>query len=185
MKKNWKLLCGVLFLALILTACSNRGPTPANSAGSQSPANSAGSQNAAGSSGQQQDEIEDWRAEQKIVVNGETHQFLLRGLCSVEGDDADVRLDSDVQLTDFAVILGTSDYGGMFNGQEMTVPPHNIVIDLNGYTLTAEAGCAVFEVQAGYTLTIVDNSEAKTGKLVADGEAVIVEDGGTYIPLSD
>lgn len=94
-----------------------------------------------------------------------------------------MRLESDVQLTDTAVILGASDYGGLFNGQEVTIPSHNIVLDLNGYTLTAEKGCAVFEVQEGYSLTIEDSSAAKTGKLAADGEAAIVEKGGTYIPL--
>lgn len=186
MKRKLSILCAIAALALILAACSGGGAKPANSAGSQSPANSAGSQNAAnsaGSSSQQQEEIEDWRAEQKIVINGETYQLLLKALISEEGDPLTARLDSDVLLTNTAIILGTSDYGGMFNGQEITVPSHNIVIDLNGHTLTAEKGCAVFEVQAGYTLTIVDNSEAKTGKLVADGDAVIVADGGTYNPL--
>ena len=88
-------------------------------------------------------------------------------------------------LTNTAVVLGTSDYGGMFNGQEMTIPSRNIVLDLNGHTLAAEKGCAVFEIQEGYTLTVVDNSQDKGGSLSADGEAVIVEEGGTYIPLSD
>ncbi len=190
MKMKLKLLCGVLVLALLLTACSggagSAGSTaPAAPADSTSPSDSTGPAEPEDSSDQEQEEIEDWRAEQKITVNGETYQFLLRALCFEEGDPLTARLDSDVQLTDTAVILGTSDYGGMFNGMEMTVPSHNIVIDLNGHTLTAEKGCAVFEVQAGYTLTVVDNSEAKTGRLVADGEPVIVEDGGIYTPLSD
>ena len=43
-----------------------------------------------------------------------------------------------------------------------------MTVDLNGYTLTGAKDSAVFEVQEGYTLTIVDNSEAKTGKLVSD-----------------
>lgn len=196
MRSKLKLLCGALALALLLTACSSgagsAGSTDAASpADSTSPVDSTGSAGpeepgeSEDSSGQEQEEIEDWRAEQKIVVNGETYQFLLRALCLEEGDPLTARLDSDVLLTNTAVILGTSDYGGMFNGQEMTVPSQNIVIDLNGHTLTAEKGCAVFEVQAGYTLTIVDNSADKTGKLAADGEPVIVEDGGAYNPLSD
>lgn len=190
MKMKLKLLCGALMLALALTACSG-GAGSAGSADAASPADSTGPADSAepgeseDPSGDEQGEIEDWRAEQKIVVNGETYQFLLRALCFEEGDPLTARLDSDVTLTDCAVILGTSDYGGMFNGQEMTIPSQNIVIDLNGHTLTAEKGCAVFEVQAGYTLTIVDNSADKTGKLAADGEPVIVEDGGVYNPLSD
>ena len=42
----------------------------------------------------------------------------------------------------------------------MTVASHNVTVDLNGYTLTGAKDSAVFEVQEGYTLTIVDNSEA-------------------------
>ncbi len=173
MKKTFSALLAAA-LTLSLAACGGKPatsstPEPAKSQPSQSqPADAS---------------IEEWRAEQKIVVNGNTYQFLAKALFSEEGDPLAVRLDSDVLLADTAVILGTSDYGGMFNGQEMTIPSHNIVLDLNGHTLTAEKGCAVFEVQADYTLTVVDNSEAKTGKLSADGEAVIVEEGGTYIPL--
>ena len=54
----------------------------------------------------------------------------------------------------------------------------------SGYTLTGAKDSAVFEVQEGYTLTIVDNSEAKTGKLVSDAEeAVAVAEGATYNAL--
>lgn len=173
MKKKLLALCVILTLSLSLAACGggdSKTPAPA--------ASSAGSS-------YQEPEVEDWRAEQKIVVNGNTYQFLLKAMASEEGDPLTVRLDSDVQLTNTAVVLGTSDYGGMFNGQEMTIPSRNIVLDLNGHTLAAEKGCAVFEIQEGYTLTVVDNSADKGGKLSADGEAVIVEDGGTYVPLSD
>lgn len=181
MKKKLSLLCAVLALALVFAACSNNnsgGASSTPSAGSADPADSA-------SSSGQQDEIEDWRAEQKITVNGNTYQYLAKAMMSEEGDPLTVRLDSDVQLTDTAVILGTSDYDGLFNGMEMTIPSRSIVLDLNGHTLAAEKGCAVFEIQEGYTLTVVDNSQDKGGSLSADGEAVIVEEGGTYIPLSD
>lgn len=184
MKKKLSLLCAVLALALVFAACSNNNSGGASSKTPAGPADPANSASSAGSSSQQ-DEIEDWRAEQKIVVNGNTYQFLAKAMMSEEGDPLTVRLDSDVQLTDTAVILGTSDYGGMFNGMEMTIPSRNIVLDLNGHTLAAEKGCAVFEIQEGYTLTVVDNSQGKGGSLSADGEAVIVEEGGTYIPLSD
>lgn len=185
MKKKLLALCAILALslALVLAACSKSGGA-ANSTPSASSADPVNSASSAGSSSQQ-GEIEDWRAEQKIVVNGNTYQFLAKAMFSEEGDPLTVRLDSDVQLTDTAVILGTSDYGGMFGGQEMTIPSRSIILDLNGHTLAAEKGCAVFEVQEGYTLTVVDNSESMGGKLSADGEAVIVEDGGAYIPLSD
>lgn len=180
MKKKLCALCAALALVLSLAACGGgASKTPAPAASSTPAASSAGS------SSQQQDEIEDWRSEQKIVVNGNTYQYLAKAMMSEEGDPLTVRLDSDVQLTDTAVILGTSDYGGMFNGMEMTIPSRNIVLDLNGHTLAAEKGCAVFEIQEGYTLTVVDNSQDKGGKLSADGEAVVVEDGGAYIPLSD
>lgn len=180
MKKKLLTLCAILALTLSLAACGGGdSQTPAPAAGSAPAASSAGS------SSQETDDIEDWRAEQKITVNGNTYQFLLKAMTSEEGDPLTVRLDSDVQLTSTAVILGTSDYGGMFNGMEMTIPSRNIVLDLNGHTLAAEKGCAVFEVQEGYTLTVVDNSQDKGGKLSADGEAVIVEDGGAYVPLAD
>lgn len=180
MKKKLCALCAALALVLSLAACGGgASKTPAPAASSTPAASSAGS------SSQQQDEIEDWRSEQKIVVNGNTYQYLAKAMMSEEGDPLTVRLDSDVQLTETAVILGTSDYGGMFNGMEMTIPSRNIVLDLNGHTLAAEKGCAVFEIQEGYTLTVVDNSQDKGGKLSADGEAVVVEDGGAYIPLSD
>ena len=121
---------------------------------------------------------------QKIVVGEETYERLLQAIMSEEEDKpVTVRLESDVQLTGTSVILGTSDYDGLFP-EAMTVASHNVTIDLNGFTLTAEKEKAVFEVQAGYTLTIVDNSEAKTGKLVADGEAVVAAEGATYNPLT-
>lgn len=179
MKKKLLTLCAILALTLSLAACGGGdSKTPAPAAGSTPAASSAGSSF-------QEPEIEEWRAEQKITVNGNTYQFLLKAMTSEEGDPLTVRLDSDVQLTNTAVILGTSDYGGMFNGMEMTIPSRSIVLDLNGHTLSAEKGCAVFEIQEGYTLTVVDNSQGKGGSLSADGEAVIVEEGGTYIPLSD
>lgn len=177
MNKKLLTLCAILALTLALAACGGSNP-PAPAASSTPAASSAGSS-------YQEPEIEDWRAEQKITVNGNTYQFLLKAMTSEEGDPLTVRLDSDVQLTSTAVILGTSDYGGLFNGMEMTIPSRNIVLDLNGHTLAAEKGCAVFEIQEGYTLTVVDNSADKGGRLSADGEAVIVEDGGTYVPLSD
>lgn len=181
MKKKLSLLCAILTLTLALAACSKSGGDV-----SSTPGGNAGSTSAGGASSSfQEPEIEDWRAEQKITVNGNTYQFLLKAMASEEGDPLTVRLDSDVQLTNTAVILGTSDYGGMFNGMEMTIPSRSIVLDLNGHTLAAEKGCAVFEIQEGYTLTVVDNSQDKGGSLSADGEAVIVEEGGTYIPLSD
>lgn len=176
MKKIFSMMMAAA-LALSLAACGSKQPAASSN---PDPAQSQPSE----SQSQQPDaSIEEWRAEQKITVNGNTYQYLAKAMMSEEGDPLIVRLDSDVRLTDTAVILGTSDYGGVFNGMEMTIPSHNIVLDLNGYTLSAEAGCAVFEVQEGYTLTVEDNSEAKTGKLAADGEAVIVEDGGTYNPL--
>lgn len=121
---------------------------------------------------------------QKIVVGEETYDRLLAAIISEKEDKAvTVRLDSDVQLTGFAVVLGTSDYDGAMGGQEVTVASHNVTIDLNGFTLKAEAGKAVFEVQAGYTLTIVDNSEAKTGKLEAEVDPVTVAEGAVYNAL--
>lgn len=120
---------------------------------------------------------------QKIVVGDETYEQLLRAIMSeTEADSVTARLDTDVTLT-AAVILGSSDYNGLFP-EPMTVTAKNVTIDLNGFALTAAAGCPVFEVQAGYTLTIVDNSAAKTGKLVSDAEeAVVVAEGATYNAL--
>ena len=121
--------------------------------------------------------------EQKISVGEETYGALLEAIMSeTEADSVTARLDSDVTLT-AAVVIGSSDYDGQFT-EPMTVTAKNVTIDLNGYTLTAAENCAVFEVQEGYTLTIVDNSEAKTGKLVCGvEEAVVVAEGATYNAL--
>ena len=120
---------------------------------------------------------------QKITVGDETYDALLGAIMSeTEADSVTVRLDSDVTLT-AAVVIGSSDYDGLFT-EPMTVTAKNVTVDLNGFTLTAAAGCAVFEVQEGYTLTVADNSEAKTGKLVSDAEeAVVVAEGATYNAL--
>lgn len=122
-------------------------------------------------------------AEQKITVGEETYDALLGAIMSeTKADAVTARLDSDVTLT-AAVVIGSSDYNGLFE-QAQTVTAKNVTIDLNGYTLTGAKDCAIFEVQAGYTLTIVDNSEAKTGKLVTQGkEEVTVAEGATYNAL--
>ena len=120
---------------------------------------------------------------QKITVGEESYEALLQAIMSeTEADSVTARLDSDVTLT-AAVVIGSSDYDGLFS-EPMTVTAKNVTVDLNGFTLTAAAGCPVFEVQEGYTLTVVDNSEAKTGKLAADvEEAVVVAEGATYNAL--
>ena len=122
-------------------------------------------------------------AEQKITVGDKTYEALLGALMSeTEADEVTARLDSDVTLT-AAVVIGSSDYDGQFK-EPAVVSAHKVTVDLNGYTLTAAKDCAVFQVQKGYTLTIVDSSAAKTGKLVAGVEnAVVVDEGGTYNPL--
>lgn len=123
--------------------------------------------------------------DQKIVAGGVTYEAVLQALLAQGSEPVTLLLESDIQLTD-AVVLGTSDYGGLFGGQELTVASHDITIDLNGHTLTGENDCAVFEIQSGYTLTIVDSSAAKTGKVVSQGEAVMdVKEGGTYHPLPE
>ena len=120
---------------------------------------------------------------EKITVGDETYDALLQAIMSeTEADSVTARLDSDVTLS-AAVVIGSSDYNGLFD-EPMTVTAKSVTIDLNGYTLTAAKDCAVFEVQKDYTLTIVDNSEAKTGKLVSDAEeAVVVAEGATYNAL--
>lgn len=124
-------------------------------------------------------------ADQKITVGEKTYEALLEAILSeTEADSVTVRLDSDVTLT-AAVVIGSSDYNGLFE-EPQTVTAKNVTIDLNGYTLTGAKDCAVFEVQKDYTLTIVDNSEAKTGKLAADAEeAVVVAEGAVYNALPE
>ena len=75
-------------------------------------------------------------AEQKITVNGETYAQILPALLSqTEDKPVTLRLDTDIQLTNFRIVLGSSDYGGLFGGQVFTVVPHDVTIDLNGHTL--------------------------------------------------
>ena len=110
-------------------------------------------------------------AEQIITVGDETYDRVMAPLLAMEADEpVTLVLGSDIQLTGYSVVLGTSDYGGMFE-EPVTIVSHDVTIDLNGYTITGEEGYALFEVQDGYTLTIVDNSEAKTGALVTQGDA--------------
>lgn len=119
---------------------------------------------------------------EKVTVGDQTYEALLQAILSeTEADSVTARLDSDVTLT-ATVVIGSSDYDGLFS-EPMTVTAKNVTVDLNGHTLTAAKDCAMFEVQAGYTLTIVDNSEAKTGKLVTDIETAVVAEGATYNPL--
>ena len=122
-------------------------------------------------------------ADQKITVGEKTYEALLQAILSeTQADAVTARLDSDVTLTT-AVVIGSSDYNGLFSAPQ-TVTAKTVTIDLNGHTLTAAKGSAAFEVQKGYTLTIVDNSQAKTGKLSADVEtAVTVAEGAVYNPL--
>ena len=124
--------------------------------------------------------------EQKITVNGETYPLVLQALLSQTQDEVTLRLDSNIQLTSCCIVLGSSDYNGLFGGQVITVPCHNVTIDLNGYTLTGEIDCAVIEVQDAYSLTLVDSSEARTGEVVTRGDAVVVvQDGGSHTPLPE
>ena len=122
-------------------------------------------------------------ADQVITVGDETFEHLLQAMLSQEEDQPmTVTLGSDVTLT-ATVVVGSSDYDGMFP-EAQTVASHDVTIDLNGHTLTGPAGAAALEVQAGYTLTIADSSEAKTGALASDAEeAVVVAEGGTYNAL--
>ena len=122
---------------------------------------------------------------QKIAVGDQIYERLLQALLAqTEDEPVTLRLESDIWLTGAAVVLGASDYGGMFGGAEITVIPHDVTIDLNGHTLTGEEGLALFEVQEGYTLTIIDSSAEKSGQIVTRGETITdVTDGGVYLPL--
>ena len=122
-------------------------------------------------------------ADQVITVGDETFEHLLQAMLSQEEDQPmTVTLGSDAALT-ATVVVGSSDYDGLFP-EAQTVASHDVTIDLNGHTLTGPDGAAALEVQAGYTLSIVDSSEAKTGALASDAEeAVVVAEGGTYNAL--
>ena len=90
-------------------------------------------------------------AEQKITVGEKTYDALLQAILSeTEADSVTARLDSDVTLT-AAVVVGSSDYNGLFD-KPVTVTSKKVIVDLNGYTLTGAKDSAVFEVQEGYTL---------------------------------
>jgi hypothetical protein len=123
------------------------------------------------------------QSEQKIAVGDETYTTVLEPLL-VQQEDAPItlRLDTDVQLLNSAVVLGASDYGGLFGGETLTVTSHDVTIDLNGHTLTGYEDCAIIEVQSGYTLTITDSSADQSGKLVTQGtDTVVVDEGGKFV----
>lgn len=119
-------------------------------------------------------------AEEKVTVGDKAYETVLDAILSEKEDKpVTVALSGDVALA-AAVVLGES----KVDDKTVTVASHNVTVDLNGYTLTGAKDSAIFEVQEGYTLTIVDNSEAKTGKLVSDAEeAVVVAEGATYNAL--
>lgn len=119
-------------------------------------------------------------AEQKITVGEKTYETVLDAILSEKEDKpVTVVLGSDVTLT-AAVVLGEN----KVDDKTVTVASHDVTVDLNGYTLTAAKDSAAFQVQKGYTLSIVDNSKAKTGKLAADVEkAVVVDEGAVYNAL--
>lgn len=117
---------------------------------------------------------------QGITVSGQTYERFVRALMDQTEASVTMTMETDIQLEGSAVVLGTSDYDGLLP-EAFTVVPTDVTVDLNGHTLTGEEGCPLFIVQDGYTLTIVDSSEAQTGQLVTHGETdVEVEDGGTY-----
>ena len=60
-----------------------------------------------------------------------------------------------------------------------TVSGKSVTLDLNGYTLS-QSGAAIF-VEDGASLTIVDSSDAKTGKITATNDAITVENGTLII----
>ena len=122
-------------------------------------------------------------ADQVITVGDETYEHLLQAMLSQEEDQPmTVVLESDVALTS-TVVVGSSDYDGIFP-EAQTVASHDVTIDLNGFTLTGPDGAAALEIQDGYTLSIVDSSDAKTGALVTSvEEGVIVNEGATYNAL--
>lgn len=115
----------------------------------------------------------------EILINGNPYDKLLRGLLEQTEDEVTIQLTGDFALT-AAVVLGASDYNGLFGGNEMVVPCHKITLDLNGYTLSGEKDMNIFEVQEGYTLTVIDSSEEKTGRIVADGKSAVWVNGGEY-----
>lgn len=119
-------------------------------------------------------------AEQKITVGEKTYETVLDAILSEKEDKpVTVVLGRDVTLT-AAVVLGEN----KADDKTVTVASHDVTVDLNGYTLTAAKDSAAFQVQKGYTLSIVDNSKDKTGKLVAAvEEAVVVDEGATYNAL--
>ena len=119
-------------------------------------------------------------AEEKVTVGDKTYETVLDAILSEKEDKPiTVALSGDVALT-AAVVLGES----KVDDKTVTVASHDVTVDLNGCTLTGAKDSAVFEVQEGYTLTIVDNSEAKTGKLVSQGKVdVDVKEGATYNAL--
>lgn len=71
----------------------------------------------------------------EVIINGNPYDKLLRGMPEQTEDYVTVQISGDFQLTGAAVILGASDYNGLFGVQEMLVPCHNITLDLNGYAL--------------------------------------------------
>ncbi|MBU5625958.1 LysM peptidoglycan-binding domain-containing protein [Oscillibacter sp. MSJ-2] len=122
--------------------------------------------------------------DQKIAVGDQTYERVLQAILSqTEDQPVSLRLESDILMT-APVVIGSSDYDGLFGGIVITVPSHDIAIDLNGFALTGPESGPIFTVQNGYTLTVLDSSDAQTGKLVSQSEKpVIEEEGGIYVPV--
>ncbi len=120
---------------------------------------------------------------QQMRIGDKVYDRMLKALMEQTDSEITIVLESDLLMTGSAIILGTSDYGGMFQGNSITITPTDITLDLNGFSITGEEGMPIFEVQSGYTLTVVDSSAGKTGKLVTRGDTDVLVDGGTYNPL--
>lgn len=107
---------------------------------------------------------------------------------AAEGDTVRLGGDIDIDLTTPGEMTGfLGENGHLFlDGSDPTAPAHSQTLDLAGHTLTVRTGSeqCCFALKGGITLTVIDSSARKTGRIVgASNGSLFVGEADTGLVL--
>ena len=107
---------------------------------------------------------------------------------AAEGDTVRLGGDIDIDLTTPGEMTGfLGENGHLFlDGSDPTAPAHSQTLDLAGHTLTVRTGSeqCCFALKGGITLTVIDSSAGKTGRIVgASNGSLFVGEADTGLVL--
>ena len=107
---------------------------------------------------------------------------------AAEGDTVRLGGDIDIDLTVPGEMTGfLGENGHLFlDGSDPTAPAHSQTLDLAGHTLTVRTGSeqCCFALKGGITLTVIDSSAGKTGRIVgASNGSLFVGEADTGLVL--